>query len=127
MTGPGQQKPGLGRACFKRDSGQGSHGNSTASREVRIPANWRDRLPDPASYYAANVAKLSRANGTGWAQGVCPLHDDSNASLSVQVVEARGGWRCFAGCGGGDLVSFHMRCSGKAFKEAVRELVRWQA
>lgn len=127
MTGPRQQKPGFGRDCFERDSGQGSPRNSTVSHTVRIPANWRERLPDPATYYRAMVAKLSRTNGTGWAQGVCPLHEDHNASLSVQMVETRGGWRCFAGCGGGDLVSFHMRCAGKTFKEAVRELVRWQA
>jgi len=55
MTDARQQKPGQGRASFTRDSGQGSHCNSTASHKVRIPPNWRDRLPDPAGYYAANV------------------------------------------------------------------------
>ena len=92
-----------------------------------LPANWRARLPDPARYYAGNVAKLSRANGSGWAQGACPFHEDRNASLSVHVDDARGGWRCFAGCGGGDLVGFHMRRTGKAFREAVADLLRWTA
>lgn len=100
MSGPYKQKPG------------------------GIPTQWRDRLPDPATYYAASVAKLTRANGAGWAQGVCPFHDDCSASLSVQVVKGRGGWRCFAGCGAGDLVGFHMRRTGMSFKEAVRELAR---
>lgn len=91
-----------------------------------LPRDWRDRLPDPASYYAQHVAKLTRPNGTGWAQGVCPFHEDRNASLSVKL-SGRGMWRCFAGCGGGDLVGFHMRLTGKAFKETVADLVRWRA
>lgn len=91
--------------------------------EARVPANWRDRLPDPESYYRAHVAKLGKVNATGWAQGACPFHDDRNASLSVNLRDERGGWRCFAGCGGGDLVGFHMRQTGKPFKEAVTELL----
>ena len=54
----------------------------------------------------------------------CPFHEDRNASLSVKVVDARGHWRCFAGCGAGDLVAFHMRRTGKAFQEAVADLLR---
>lgn len=60
MSTPDKQKPGANRASFARDSGLGSHRNSTVSPEVRIPANWRDRLPDPAIYYAATVAKAAR-------------------------------------------------------------------
>ncbi len=96
------------------------YGSKPASR---IPDNWRDRLPDPAIYYAQYVAKLGKANTNGWAQGVCPFHEDHNASLSVHVADARGGWRCFASCGGGDLVSFHQRLTGLDFKAAVRELI----
>ena len=90
---------------------------------VRLPPDWRGRLPDPESYYRAHVAKLGKANATGWAQGPCPFHDDRNASLSVNLSDERGGWRCFAGCGGGDLVGFHMRQTGKAFREAVADLL----
>ncbi len=88
-----------------------------------IPKNWRDRLPDPEAYYRQHVAKLGKPNLTGWAQGTCPFHDDHNASLSVHVRDARGGWRCFSGCGGGDLVGFHMRLTGKSFKGAVADLL----
>lgn len=91
---------------------------------ARIPANWRNRLPDPAVYYGRHVAKLSKPNATGWAQGACPFHEDRTASLSVYVADARGGWRCFAGCGSGNLVAFHMRCTGLAFREAVADLLR---
>lgn len=92
-------------------------------KSSRPPANWRDRLPDPGGYYSQHVAKLTRPNGAGWAQGPCPFHDDRQASLSVNLAGERGCWRCFAGCGNGDLVSFHMRLTGKAFKEAVRDLL----
>lgn len=57
------------------------------------PNDWRDRLPDPATYYAAKLGKLTRANPEGWAQARCPFHDDKAASLSVHVSNPRGGWR----------------------------------
>ena len=94
-----------------------SHGTS-----ARAPDNWRDRMPDPAMYYAEHVAKLGKRNGTGWAQGRCPFHDDRDASLSVHLDGTRGCWKCFAGCGQGDLVAFHMRLRGLSFVEAVRDL-----
>lgn len=31
----------------------------------------------------------------------CPLHDDANASASVNIADQR--WTCFAGCGYGDI------------------------
>lgn len=90
----------------------------------RTPDNWRDRMPDPAMYYGLHVAKLGRVNAAGWAQGVCPFHDDNNASLSVHVAGASpGAWRCFAGCGGGDLLGFHQRRTGLEFRAAVRDLI----
>lgn len=98
------------------------YGNPT-DRARRLPADWRGRLPVPADYYGAHVAKLGKRNGSGWAQGWCPFHDDHDASLSVNLHNPRGGWRCFAGCGGGDLVGFHMRMTGKPFKEAVADLI----
>ncbi|MBN8727436.1 MAG: hypothetical protein J0H15_06995 [Xanthomonadales bacterium] len=90
---------------------------------ARLPRDWRDRLPDPAGYYAQQVARLGKPNASGWAQGACPFHEDREASLSVAVAGARGGWRCFAGCGHGDLVAFHERLTGFAFREAVRDLL----
>ncbi|HKU17951.1 MAG TPA: CHC2 zinc finger domain-containing protein [Candidatus Saccharimonadales bacterium] len=93
------------------------------SRTDHLPSNWRDRLPDPATYYAQRVQKLGRPNATGWAQGACPFHEDRNASLSVHITGERGHWRCFASCGGGDLVGFHMRLCDLDFKAAVRDLI----
>lgn len=31
----------------------------------------------------------------------CPLHEDANASASVNILEQK--WTCFAGCGYGDI------------------------
>jgi hypothetical protein len=93
------------------------------SKGHQLPDNWRERLPDPGSYYAQRVHKLSHTNSSGWAQGRCPFHEDTNASLSVNVDGERGNWKCFAGCGGGDLVSFHMLLTGLEFKAAIRDLI----
>lgn len=88
-----------------------------------LPDNWRSRLPDPVAYYPRHVHKLGKPNATGWGQGKCPFHDDREASLSVHLSGERGGWKCFAGCGHGDLVNFHQRLSGLPFKAAVRDLL----
>jgi hypothetical protein len=90
---------------------------------THLPRNWRDRMPDPASYYAARVAKLTGPNASGWCSGACPFHRDAHASLSVHVTDLRGAWRCFASCGGGDLIGFHMKLLGLDFKSAVRDLL----
>jgi hypothetical protein len=92
-------------------------------KPARIPENWRERLPDAAAYYGQHVDKLGKPNGTGWAQGVCPFHDDHNKSFSVCVTGERGIWRCFSSCGGGDMVGFHMRLRGLDFRAAVRDLI----
>ena len=123
---PGKRKPDTGghRASDAISGLRALYGkaNSTGS-SARLPDNWRDRLPDPASYYAEQVAKLGKRNGEGWAQGRCPFHDDRDASMSVNLAGSRGCWKCFAGCGSGDMVAFHMRLRGVAFAEAVRDLV----
>lgn len=36
----------------------------------------------------------------------CPLHDDANASASVNIDEQK--WTCFAGCGYGDIYELIM-------------------
>jgi hypothetical protein len=89
----------------------------------RNPDNWRDRLPRPAAYYGRCVQKLGKVNGAGWAQGICPFHDDHNKSLGVCINGGHGGWRCFAGCGGGDIVAFHRRLRGMTFNAAICDLI----
>jgi len=97
-----------------------SRNHSTAGS---LPQDWRGRLPNPASYYADALPYLLQPNATGWAQAKCPLHDDTHASLSVNVATDRGGFTCFA-CGAkGDLLSFHMQCTGLDFRAAVLDLI----
>lgn len=89
----------------------------------RLPARWRHRLPAPEAYYRQHVPSLGAMRHDGWAQGLCPFHDDHHPSLSVHLDDPRGGWICFAGCGRGDLIAFHMRATALPFVDAVRDLV----
>ena len=89
-----------------------------------LPKDWRRRLPEPSLYYAERLSDLGNAGRKGWASGKCPFHDDASASLSVQLVAKHGGWKCFAGCGSGDLIAFHMRLTGKTFSDALRDLIK---
>jgi hypothetical protein len=134
MSPPEKKKPRAGklrvsdansglRALYGKAETTRSGATRNGWQSPNLPRNWRDRLPDPGTYYAQHVGKLTRPNSSGYAQGRCPFHEDSNASLSVNLT-GKGGWKCFAGCGSGDLVSFHERLRGCDFKTAVAELVR---
>ena len=92
-------------------------------RLTALPRDWRNRLPEPATYFARHLPGLSRPNAKGWAQAQCPFHEDRTASFSVNVVGTRGHWCCFAGCGKGDLLAFHMRITGLPFVSAACELI----
>jgi hypothetical protein len=120
-TRPGGRKPLGGVNCSAARHLELLYGRR--DRPGRLPESWRNRLPDPASYYTAHVEKLTPPNAAGWASGRCPFHDDHNASLGVQLRDTRGGWRCHAQCGFGDLIAFHMRRTGLAFADAVRDLL----
>ncbi|MGJ4804439.1 CHC2 zinc finger domain-containing protein [Luteimonas sp. SDU82] len=98
----------------------------SGQRRGRLPEDWRDRLPEPDAYYRKHIDKLGRPNSDGWAKGKCPFHEDGNASLSVHLTSPRGGWKCFAGCGQGDIVGFHMRRNGIDFREAAWVLLGWR-
>ena len=81
---------------------------------------WAPRLPDPAAYYSARVRGLRRPNSRGFASGLCPFHEDHEPSFSVDLSSGR--FRCFA-CGAhGDMVDFHMRSTGRNFREALEDL-----
>lgn len=88
-----------------------------------LPERWRERLPEAMAYYAGQIRNL-RKKDSGWAIGCCPFHDDRVPSMRVRVSGGGTGvWRCFAGCGSGDLVAFHMRRTGMDFIEAVQDLI----
>lgn len=56
------------------------------------------------------------------AVGKCPFHADEHASFGVN---ARGNyWHCFAGCGGGDVISFYAKIKGIPYGQAIKELTK---
>ena len=56
--------------------------------------------------------------------GLCPLHDDKEASLHVN--RAKGVWHCKSGCGGGDCIAWVMKAEKVSFTHAV-ELLKAKA
>ena len=52
--------------------------------------------------------------------GLCPWHDDTNPSLSVD--RDRQSWKCWVCNDGGDVFSFVMKRNGLDFPEAFRLL-----
>lgn len=52
----------------------------------------------------------------------CPLHEDKNPSFAYRTVDGIDRWKCFAGCGSGDSISFLMK-SGVC--KTVRECITW--
>lgn len=128
MRDPKKQTP-----AARRGSGasakQGYAPQYTVGASARKPADQKgcryclDDLPSPLDYYVRVLGKISALNKAGWAQAKCPFHQDRHASLSTRL-SGRGEWRCFAGCGSGDLISFHMRFRGLSFLAAIRDLTR---
>jgi DNA primase len=60
-----------------------------------------------------------RRQGKDWV-GVCPLHSDSEASLSVNP--EKGSWHCFGCDRGGSVIDWTMAVAGTDFRGAVLEL-----
>lgn len=105
----------------------GQRNTAISGNQTKLPPDWRERLPAPETYYRGRVAALGSPNSSGWAQGRCPFHDDRQESFSVNLAGERGLWRCFAGCGNGDLIGFHQRLTGNGFKAAVADLLEIRA
>src|SRR5262249_10591850 len=74
---------------------------------------------DFQTFYGEALPSLKDYGG-GEAAALCPFHDDTNPSLSVNV--ETGLWCCHAGCGGGDVFSFVMKRDEVDFPQAVQTL-----
>ena len=87
----------------------------------RIPQAELDRIKnntDLAALVRAKGVKLKK-NGKSYF-GLCPFHDDTNPSFSVNP--SKNLWQCF-GCGaGGDVIRFVEMFDQVDFKEAVKRL-----
>ncbi len=79
----------------------------------------RAALPSPRNYYSEQFPDLKL--GSVWATVICPFHEDSKPSLSINLNE--GYFRCH-GCGakGGDIISFHKQRNKMSFIEACEDL-----
>lgn len=71
--------------------------------------------------YRAAIPSLGRGSGKE-VKGLCPFHDDSHPSLSVNL--EKGVWICFAGCGGGNIFQFIARLEGVKIKDVDEILER---
>ena len=65
--------------------------------------------------YHNNLKKMGKT-----LMGCCPFHDEENPSFAIYP--ETNSWNCFAGCGGGDVISFYMKLNNVDFNTAVKEL-----
>lgn len=54
-------------------------------------------------------------------RGKCIFHNDINKP-NLTLYPETNSWFCFAGCGGGDNISFYMRLKNIDFKQALEDL-----
>lgn len=88
----------------------------------RLSADTLKAAIDPEGYYRSVLTWKGKPTAQGWILVVCPLHGDTNPSLSVNL--HHGGFHCF-GCGEkGDLIKFHATLNRLSFCEAVADLAR---
>lgn len=90
------------------------------------PQSWFDpsRLPDPETYFDGRGLAM-QGRGT-WRMARCPFHDDTTASLGVNIVT--GAFHCHAcGAKGKDVLAFERLYTGHGFKRAAQDLGAWRA
>ena len=79
----------------------------------------RSRLPDPESYFTAELGVL-HGRGT-WRDALCCFHPDTRPSLRLNV--QTGAFRCMVcGASGGDVLAFQMRRYEQPFPAAAKAL-----
>src|SRR3990172_10387194 len=78
---------------------------------------------DFKAFYQSHVIDL-KENGKSQATGLCPFHDYTHASLSINLES--GLFNCLAGCGGGDVFTFYQRYKKIDFKTALKEIAEMQ-
>lgn len=62
----------------------------------------------------------AKPSGDGWMLACCPFHEDGNPSFGYNT--QTGHWRCFSGCGQGDVFGYLMRRDDRSFKEVISGL-----
>jgi len=59
-----------------------------------------------------------KPSGNGWGIAVCPIHDDSSPSMSINF--ERGTWHCYAGCGQGSMVDLAVEMISQGYSVNLR-------
>ena len=75
---------------------------------------------DPRSFYNRELKRLGEPNSKGWAQAICPFHNDKTPSLSVNL--QKGHFHCFGCNAKGSIFDFYMKRYNADFPAAVRDL-----
>ena len=79
----------------------------------------RLRLPSPASYYSMQFPGINI--NRKFVKVLCPFHEDTRPSLSIDMEE--GWYKCHAcGEGGGGITKFHMTRYSLTYKQTIKEL-----
>ena len=74
--------------------------------------DWKDALTD--ALHTFDLA-FGIASGNKQFQVICPLHDDTEASLSINIEDQA--WTCHGGCGAGYFHTFIARVKGQYWHE----------
>jgi len=67
--------------------------------------------------YIGNLKKTGKV-----LMGCCPFHKDPSPSFAIYPQTNT--YNCFAGCGGGDVISFYMKLHNVDFQTALGELTK---
>lgn len=78
---------------------------------------------DFREFYNSEIEKLSATKNNGQAIGLCPFHQDSNPSLSVNI--ENGLFKCFGCHTEGDVFNFYMKRYDVDFKRGLEKIINW--
>ena len=72
------------------------------------------------TFYEKELGQVGQPNEKGWYKALCPFHDDTKPSLSINLIH--GGYRCY-GCGeSGNIVQFYMKSHNLDKETAIKDL-----
>jgi len=85
---------------------------------IKLPPNVKKAKEFPIqNLYNGQLRKTGKTE-----MGKCPFHNEDTPSFAIYPETNT--WNCFAGCGGGDVITFYMRLHEVSFGSAVVELTK---
>jgi hypothetical protein len=124
---PGNEKAPRGCTNNHARGGYNSNTQKKGSTQKHAGQNFNVdhlRLPSPASYYSMQFPGIS--TNRKLVKVICPFHDDTRPSLSINLEE--GWYKCHAcGEGGGGITKFHMTKFSLTYKQTIKELEAFSA